>query len=249
MNLRNIGSILLTVILLTGSTPSNSSESVNLFGTQTIQPLLLSTSVQLLESQTGGYFASTLASSVSVKQSKTIQGTAFWQSFLIPGLGQIATGRPRVGYAFLAAEAGLISGLVGLRIYAGRLEDDYRLFAGQHAGVSTEKEHQYYVDLGNWMDVRSFNEARLRDRSFDAMYTDPGDAWLWDSNENRARFKTMRLNSDEARGKALLLVGGLVLNHLFAAVEAAGGAAKKYEMGYSPLQEGGGKFMVSYSLP
>ena len=203
--------------------------------------VLLSTELQPLELQSKGVSSALLASTVSVKQSKTVQGTAFWQSFLVPGLGQLATGRRAVGYAFMTTEAGLIGGLVGLRIYAGRLEDNYRLYAGQHAGIANEKEHQYYVDLGNWMDVRSYNEARLRDRSFDAMYTDPGDAWKWDSDESRARFKSMRIASDEARGKALLLVGGLVLNHLFSAVDAARGATKQYQVGYVPLPEGGWK--------
>jgi len=229
----------LTTIAIVGEGVGKSSKS--------ILPVHLSSALQPLEQETG--IASTpLFVTSANKQSKTIQGTSFWQSFLVPGLGQIATGRPKVGYAFLTAEAGLIGGLVGLRIYAGRLEDDYRLFAGQHAGVSTEQEHQYYVDLGNWMDVRSYNEARLRDRSFDAMYTDPGDAWLWDSDENRAHFKTMRIDSDEARGKALLLVGGLVLNHLFSAVDAARGASKHIDVGYAPLPEGGGRIALNYRL-
>lgn len=180
--------------------------------------------------------------------SKTIQGTAFWQSFLVPGLGQLSTGRKTTGYAFLATEAALIGGLVGLRVIAGRLEDDYRLFADQHAGVAQDQEHQYYVDLGNWLDVRDYNEARLRDRSYDAMYTDPGDAWHWDSDANRISFKNMRIDSDEARGQALLLVGGLVLNHLFSAVDAARGAARKYELGYEPYREGGGRVNLGILL-
>lgn len=177
---------------------------------------------------------------------KTAQGIAFWQSFLVPGLGQLASGRKMAGYSFLASEAALISGLVGLRIYAGRLESDYRSFASQHAGVPTDQEHQYYVDLGNWLDVRDYNEARLRDRSFDAMYIDPGDSWHWDSDENRLRFKEMRIDSDDARGKALLLVGGLVLNHLFSAIEAARGASNNADLSYTPLPRGGG--IVSLGL-
>jgi hypothetical protein len=183
------------------------------------------------------------------KQRQQVQGKAFWQSFLVPGLGQIATGRERIGYAFLSAEVGLVGSLIGLRVYAGRLEDDYRFFAAQHAGAPDGNDHQYYVDIGNWMEVQSYNEARLRGRSFDALYTDPDDAWSWDSDQNRVRFKKMRLDSDRARGTALMVVGGLVINHLFSAIEAASGASHSTQITVHPVTGGGAVLSCRWIVP
>lgn len=182
----------------------------------------------------------------SASERRRQQAGAFWQSLLVPGLGQLAAGRRTTGYAFLTVEAGLIGSLVGLRTYAGRMEDDYRAFAVQHAGVSPDHNHQYYVDIGNWLDARSYNDERLRDRSFDALYLNPGDAWRWDEGGSRARFKSMRIASDRARNRALMVVGGLVLNHLFAAIEAARGAAASPSLGMAPLPEGGATVMLTF---
>lgn len=181
------------------------------------------------------------------KQTRLRQSRAFWQSLLVPGLGQLAMGRKTAGYAFLSTEAALVGGLLGLRIYAARIEDDYRLYAFQHAGISTDREHQLYVDAGNWLNERLYNEARLRDRDFEALYTDPRDRWQWDNDDNRAFFKEMRLDSDMARNRAVMVVGGLLLNHLFSAIEAAGGSAKQASLSYSPLPDGKGG-LATFSL-
>lgn len=160
-------------------------------------------------------------------------GSGFIQSLLLPGFGQIAQGRKTVGYAFMTAEATLLAGVLGLRLYASWLEDDYRQFARQHAGVSADRDHQYYVDIGNWMNEREYNHRRLQDREFDRMYLAEGDRWQWDSDGSRLEFKGVRLRSDLARNQAVLFVGGLILNHLFSAIDAGRGDAKTRTMSAS----------------
>ncbi|MFH0766127.1 MAG: hypothetical protein V2A61_06880 [Calditrichota bacterium] len=156
----------------------------------------------------------------------TKSGPEFLKSLLIPGWGQLSVGRKKTGYAFLATEAALLSGLIGLRTYANWLEDDYRVYAAQHARVRSDLDHQFYVDVGNWNDRRSYNEQRQRDRDYDRLYWGPDTDWSWDAESNRAHFKSTRLASDYARQQAVLVVGGLLINHLAAAVEVSRGGSK-----------------------
>jgi hypothetical protein len=121
----------------------------------------------------------------------------------------------------MVGEVLLISGIFMERTYAKWLKDDYQAFAAQHAGVFGAKGHQYYIDIGNWMDTRSFNEKRLRNRQYDDIYTDSASAWSWDSDQNRREFKATRLASDHAGQRVLLLVGGLLLNHMISGIEAS----------------------------
>ncbi|MFN3821703.1 MAG: hypothetical protein ACK4OO_05160, partial [bacterium] len=117
-------------------------------------------------------------------------------SFIIPGWSQLAQGKTIKGYVFIAAEAGLILAIISLRQYAHWLEKDYRQFAYQHSGASLDGNHQYYVDIGNWMKTEEYNEQRLRDRQFDRLYTEPEFYWRWQSDEKRRKFKEIRLASD-----------------------------------------------------
>lgn len=141
-------------------------------------------------------------------------------SFLIPGWGQFLQGNEVKGYAFLGAEVVLILSVVGLRQYAAWLERDYRQYAHQHAGAPTDREHQYYVDIGNWRRTDDYNNQRLRDRQFERLYHDPELSWEWQSDAHRLKFKGMRLAADQARNRALLLTGAIILNHLASGIEA-----------------------------
>jgi hypothetical protein len=191
--------------------------------------------------------ALSLSKSAESKLEREARGKAFWRSLLVPGLGQIAEGRNFVGYVFLSTEVALISSLVGLRLYSSWLEDDYRQFAHQHAGVPSDREHQYFVDIGNWMDTRSFNDQRLRDRAFDQLYLDPDYQWQWDSNQNRLSFRSMRISSDQASNNAILVVGGLILNHLVSAVEAAQNMPKQTTISLLPTEGNGLALRLSYT--
>lgn len=169
---------------------------------------------------------STVTSSLGSNPNSTLKkrrGRAFARSLLIPGWGQITEGRGSIGYTFLTTEAVLICSFIGLRVYGSWLEDDYKTYADQHAGITGSHGHQFYVDIGNWMNNRLFNEQRIINRQFDQMYITPGDEWSWDSDENRIWFKSRRISSDRARQNSIMVVGALVLNHLVSAIEASRG--------------------------
>jgi len=151
----------------------------------------------------------------------------FFKSLLVPGWGQLSKGKRFKAYAFFTVEATLITSLIAFRTYKGWLEEDYETFACQHAGVIGGKDHQFYVDIGNWQDNTVFNEQRLRDRQFDRLYNNPADRWNWDSEANRLHFKSLRIDADRAGQKSLMVLGALILNHLFSAVDASGKSGNK----------------------
>lgn len=168
----------------------------------------------------------TFSSTQNNLQEKILSSQHSLTSFVIPGWSQFAQGKTIKGYVFIAAEAGLILAIMSLRQYAHWLEKDYRQFAYQHAGASPNGNHQYYVDIGNWMKTEEYNEQRLRDRQFDRLYTEPEFYWRWHSEELRRKFKEMRLASDRARNRALMLTGGIILNHLIAGIDGSRGKSK-----------------------
>ena len=68
-------------------------------------------------------------------------------------------------------------------------------------GVSGGHGHDYYVDVGNWMTVDEYNERRLQERNFDALYTAPQDRWAWDTDAHRAEME-IRASSPTAPSTA-----------------------------------------------
>ena len=173
-------------------------------------------------------------------------GEEFFNSLLIPGWGQLKKGNKLKAYAFFAAEVTLITSLIAFKSYQGWLEDDYRTFAGQHSGISGNRSHQFYVNIGNWQNRDAYNEQRLMDRQFDQMYTSSADDWSWDSEENRSSFKSMRLTADRTGQKTMITVGVLLLNHLLSAVDASGKSGSRRNLAFSPNDRGGITFGMSF---
>lgn len=166
-------------------------------------------------------------SDAAKKELKRRRSRAFLRSIVVPGWGQIIEDKRSLGYTFLTAEAILIAGIIGLRTHASWLEEDYKTLADQHAGIDGNFDHQFYVDIGNWMTRIDYNEQRLRDRYYDAVYTDPNFDWSWDSDGNRRKFRELRIASDNSRQISILLVGGMVINHFISAIEAGRGIKAK----------------------
>jgi hypothetical protein len=147
-------------------------------------------------------------------------GGPFLKSLLIPGWGQYSLNHKNYALTFLGTEVTLIGGMLILESYGASTRDDYEALAAAYAGVQGSHSHDFYVDVGNWMTVDQFNEQRLRDRSFDRLYTSSADRWSWDSDEHRTSMERTRVKADRAFNSVFYLVGGLVFNHLAAAVHA-----------------------------
>ncbi len=158
---------------------------------------------------------------VKAKPTKKKHGDEFLKSVVIPGWGQLSKDRKGAAQAFFITEVLLIGGYISSKVIGSWFKEDYTTFAKQHAGVKGDQEHQFYVDIGNWPDQKSYNEQRLRDRYYDAVYSDSNQDWVWDSDKNRREFKDLRIKSDQAYQTSALFIGGFVINHLFSAIDAS----------------------------
>ncbi len=209
------------VVLLALNSPGLLAQVGNSTGTALSESLQASG----LVTQTGWMYAQKAVEVKSEEEgsSGNNHGEPFFQSFLIPGWGQLTKGDRYKGYAFLTAEVALIASIIAWKKYSGWLEDDYQAFAMQHADVTDSKDHQFYVDIGNWQNRELYNEKRLRDRRFEELYFGEDNSWNWDNEENRLHFKSLRISSDRASQKAVISVGVLILNHLFSAIDASAG--------------------------
>ncbi len=145
---------------------------------------------------------------------------AFLKSLIIPGWGQYELGRPKHALAFFSADLLFVGAALSLRNHGTQMRDEYEAFAAAHAGVRGSHGKEFYIDVGNWMNVFEYNEQRLADRSFASLYDTDSEYWMWDSDHNRAHMDQMRVTSDRSLNRVIYAVALIGVNHLVSAFHA-----------------------------
>jgi hypothetical protein len=165
----------------------------------------------------------------SVSPSRPSKAKSFFLSLAVPGLGELYSGSRSMAVVFIGTEASLWAGYFSCRTYGDWKKQDYRLFAAAHAGVDpARKEYQYFVNIENYAGIVEYNDAKLRQRLPDKMYPENSRYfWKWDSESSRKKFEKLRLQSDRANNLSLILVGGIVVNHVVSGIDAIRAAKKK----------------------
>ena len=153
---------------------------------------------------------------------------AFLQSLLIPGWGQRYVGEgTSMGTVHFVTDVALWGAVAGFHAYGTWKKDAYKTYAATHSSITSGgKDHQFYVDIGNFHNRDQYNEQQRRDRDFDELYLSDDDWWEWDSNPNRLRFKRLRIQSDNALNNRYYVIGAIFLNHVFSAIHASRQASK-----------------------
>lgn len=144
------------------------------------------------------------------------------KSALIPGWGQNVQNRAIRARAFRVSEILLWSTFFGTYTFSNNERLNYMSFASEHAGIDPSgKSHQYWVDIGNYKNIISYNEEHLRFREPENLYmTGTGFDWNWDTENNRKKFEDMRIHSDILTLTGNFLIGAVVLNHIISAIDA-----------------------------
>jgi hypothetical protein len=157
---------------------------------------------------------------------------------------------------FFGAEVLLWSTFASFRVYGNWKKHDYEQFAVSHAGITLSgKDRDYFVALEHYDNLRAYNEAKLKERDFDALYPETSEYdWQWDSRSSRLEYETLRVASDRAFERSLIVIGGIVLNHLVSAVDAlrlgrkardgSRPAESSLQVGLAGLPEGGIRVMA-----
>ena len=142
------------------------------------------------------------------------------QSFLFPGWGQTTLNNKKHARTFTFIELPLWATYLGSYTFSKHQKFQYQSFAANHASVNTEyKNHDYWVDIGNYIDIDHHNEAQLRGRIFDELYTEK-DSWSWDSHRNMKKFENMRIKSDMLKKNCEYIIGAIALNRILSAIDS-----------------------------
>ncbi len=153
------------------------------------------------------------------EKSKTL---AFLLSLAVPGLGEYYLNRFDVGKYFTIAEGGLWLSLYGFDYYGKFQRDNYINFAKVNGNVNTSgKDETYWAVIGNYMNIYDYNNEKLLNRQFNAVYDENTYYWFWNSNEERKKYRNLWLSSESAFNNKQFPISLIIINHIASAINAA----------------------------
>ena len=153
---------------------------------------------------------------------QTRDAKPFLKSLFIPGWGQYSQDRKGMALLFVGMETVFWGGMIGVKTYGNWLEGDYKAYAVSHASIDpNDKDHDFFVDLGNYDSRDEFNETQQLERDWDSLYLGSEFNWEWDSSANRTTFENLRIKSDLYKNSVVYFAGAIVINHIASALDAA----------------------------
>lgn len=174
---------------------------------------------------------------LSVSLTAESRGLKFLQSLAVPGLSQVRSGRD-YGYAMLAAEAGIISGIFFLNAEENLKAQEYYEYALKFAHIQPgDYPDQFFRDLSRYdssgFEAGGYN-ADVRQTAMQLYPDDPiaqqiyideniypeDYAWNWDSSESRGSYSEIRIQTQDLRDYASMAIGVLIVNHLISGIDA-----------------------------
>ena len=155
----------------------------------------------------------------SVAMGKPFELNPVLKSSLIPGWGQAVLENNKRARLFSSIELSLWTACLATFTASYHQMLQYQSFAVEHAGVDADnKDHKYWVDIGNYIDLNQHNSEHLRWRYLDEIY-DESDRWLWDNKNNMKNFESMRIRSDMLAKTGEYVIGAIIMNHLLSAID------------------------------
>jgi hypothetical protein len=151
-------------------------------------------------------------------------GREFWLSLLVPGWGQLQSGRTTSGSRFMTTEVALWGGYLGLKRLADSRQVNYETYAAEHASARPDgKDGEYFDDLAFYESRHQHNQfARVDDGPEAELYPDTASFfWEWDDEVSRERYRGLRNSAETADRNAVYITGLVVFNHVAAAIHAA----------------------------
>ncbi len=140
---------------------------------------------------------------------------AVLMSLLLPGLGERSIGSYTSAKVFYSSESTLWLFLFLSQKRKEWKKEDYQVYAAVNAGVDNDgKSEQFYSDVSNFSDVDEFNAAIRRSRNPRSVYNSTDEFWSWGSEEERLKFKSLKLESDKADLNIKRTIGVLLINRI-----------------------------------
>ena len=142
------------------------------------------------------------------------------KSGLFPGWGEISLSEPSQSRFFFLLELTLWSSCIGLYQFSNHKKLQYQSYAAEYADVNpSNKDHKYWVDIGNYIDLEQHNAEHLRWRYINDLYDD-SNSWRWKSQYHMKKFEKMRIESDMLSKYGEYVIGMITLNHIVSAINS-----------------------------
>lgn len=164
---------------------------------------------------------SLLEDKISKEHSEKSPGVALLLSLVLPGAGHFYADRMDIGQYFLASEATLWLGLIGVNQYGNYLKNDARTFAYVHAGFIKEgKDDDFFLNISNFDNIFQYNNDKLARGEYDKLYDINSFFWSWDNSSSREQYNHQRKKSERVYNGRVIFAAGLIVNRLLSAISA-----------------------------
>jgi hypothetical protein len=159
----------------------------------------------------------------NLNNDKKSVGLGIVYSLLLPGMGELYADSYGSGKYFTIADGILWGTLIGMNAYSGWQEDNYKTYAASNADVINDgvKDEDFYANIGDYTSVYSYNDQKALERNFDEMYDEQAYFWKWNTTDERRTYRDMWNSSETASNNIRFVVGGLILNRVISAINAA----------------------------
>ena len=142
------------------------------------------------------------------------------QSAFIPGWGESSLLKPSQSRFFNLLELTLWSTCLGFYSFSNHQKLQYQSYAAKYAGINqNNKNHKYWVDIGNYLSLENHNAEHLRWRQINDIY-DVDYNWIWESEKHMNKFEKMRIRSDKFAKYGEYTLGIITLNHIVSSINA-----------------------------
>lgn len=149
-------------------------------------------------------------------------GLGIVYSLLLPGMGELYADAYSTGKYFTIADGILWGTFVGMEVYSNWQENNYQTYAAANADVdNSNKNADYYSTIGNYTSVFSYNEEKALERNYDEMLDPEVDFWKWNTTDERQTYRDMWTSSEQTSNDIRFVIGGLILNRVASAINAA----------------------------
>lgn len=149
-------------------------------------------------------------------------GIAVLFSLLVPGMGEIYAGDYSTGKYFTTAEVALLVSYLSMQLYGDWLLSDVKSYAATRANVQLNgKDDQFFIDIGNHLNVYMYNEYVLRRREIYKLYDPASHYWSWLSDVEREHYRRMRVQARQVINNSQFCIAAIVANHILSAINAA----------------------------
>ncbi len=150
-------------------------------------------------------------------------------SLIVPGLGEWYLNGGKFdtwgsGKYFFGAEFLMWAGHFYFHSYSRWVESDARSLAAQYAGVDVRapKPSRYYINVGKFSDIYSYNETQRRLTGTENLYAETQNTyWRWDGASHQNQYERMRISSRQHERYAQYLYYGIFINHILSAINTA----------------------------